>query len=56
MVRWYADHRWFTLVRGWWAWELQLGPLVLQWVHPEHRRGRITQERRLHVWRDPYFF
>jgi hypothetical protein len=54
MVRWYAQHRWFTLVRGWYAWELQIGSFVLQWVHPEHRNKPCAEGHRLHIWRDHY--
>ena len=53
MVRWYINRRWLTFVRGWYAWELQIGPFAMSWVHPEHRR---MDESRLHLWRDPYFF
>lgn len=44
-------------VRGWFAWELQCGPVVFQWLHNQstasylHVRG--SKLGRLLVWRDP---
>jgi hypothetical protein len=52
VTHWYINRRWVTLVRSWYAWELQIGPFVMQWVHPERRK---MDARRLHLWRDPYF-
>ena len=39
--------------RGWFAWELQAGPLVVQLVHAEQRCTPSAEGRTLLIWRDP---
>lgn len=46
-VKFFVQRKHLTFLRGWFAWELQVGPLVAQWVHPEHVNGPSAQGRHL---------
>jgi hypothetical protein len=35
------------------AYEVQVGPLVIQWFHKHHRRSHRLG--RLRLWRDPFW-
>jgi hypothetical protein len=35
------------------AYELQLGPVVIQWFYCRHEKARLFGH--LHIWRDPYW-
>jgi hypothetical protein len=53
------SQRFLTLCcAGSYAYEVQVGPLVIQWFykHHKHKHPRRTRLlRRLHLWRDPYW-
>jgi len=54
-VKFYRQGRYVTFLRGWFAWELQIGPVVIQVVHKEHVNGPSAQGRKVLVWRDRYW-
>jgi hypothetical protein len=54
MVRWYLNRKHVKVLRGWFAWEVQVGRIVVQWVHAEHRDGPCAEGRRVLVYRDHY--
>lgn len=54
-VKFYRQGRYVTFLRGWFAWELQVGPLVIQVVHSEHVDGPSARGRKVLVWRDRYW-
>jgi hypothetical protein len=45
--------------KGLWFWEIQVGPLVIQWQHAENRpKGQLHHDhwyQRLHVWHDHFW-
>lgn len=56
-VRFFITTRHVKFLRGWFAWELQIGSVVIQWVHREHLQSPLVvdgQIRRLSVWRTPF--
>ena len=56
-VRFYVRTRHVQFLRGWWAWELQIGSIVVQWVHKEHLDKPLMRDghiRRLSAWRVPF--
>jgi hypothetical protein len=56
-VRFYINRRHVKFLRGWFAWELQIGSVVCQFVHREHLDSPLVRDgeiRRLSVWRCPF--
>lgn len=56
-VRFFVNTRHLKFLRGWFAWELQVGSIVIQLVHPEHLESPLVVDghiRRLSVWRTPF--
>lgn len=56
-VRFFINTRHVKFLRGWFAWELQIGSVVIQWVHREHLNTPLVRDgdiRRLSVWRVPF--
>lgn len=57
MVRFFINTRHVKFLRGWFAWELQIGSVVVQFVHREHLSSPLVKQaeiRRLSVWRVPF--
>ena len=56
-VQFYVNRKHVKFLRGWFAWELQIGSLVIQFVHHEHLDKPLVRDgeiRRLSVWRTPF--
>ena len=57
MVRFFISrYPWLVFLRGGVAWEIQVGPLILQWVYPHARHQPFARGRRLLVWRDMFWW